>query len=60
MASQISACPIETSRRLGIDFAKNAMFSRDKSCPAFTPNPDSSALFAVAMKSLMALVGFDG
>jgi len=59
MASQISACPIETSKRLGIEFAKNAMFFKDKSCPALTPNPNCSALFAVAMKSSMAFVGFD-
>ena len=44
--SEIRACPIETSSKLGMFWAKYAKFFIFKSCPALTPIPNSFAFSA--------------
>lgn len=46
-ASQMTACPMDTSSVQGIVLMKYSRFSRLRSCPAFSPIPHSRTVSAV-------------
>ena len=54
-ASEVTACPIETSTRLGSALTRGGRLSRVRSCPALRPRPAASA--ALHAKVTIAIVG---